>query len=240
MSIPPRAVVVADPAAEAAARMAGAARRGGHLVLSGGSTPRAAYEVLAETDLDWSPVTLWWGDERCVAPDDERSNYGMTKAALLDRLGENQPEVRRVEGERGPREAAEAYGALMQDAFADGIPRFHFVLMGLGPDAHTASLFPGHDALEERARTAVGVQEPGLAPWVARVTLTPPVFAAAREMLFLIAGADKADAVARAFGGRPRREVPASMVLPTDGSLTLVLDPAAAAGLPEGVQIAES
>lgn len=240
MSVRPRAIVVPDPAAEAAERMAAAARRGGHLVLSGGATPRDAYEKLAALEVDWSAVTLWWGDERCVAPDDERSNYGMTKAALLDRLGDNQPVVRRVEGEREPREAADAYRALMRDAFADGLPRFDFVLMGLGPDAHTASLFPGHDALEERTRTAVAVEEPGLAPWVARVTLTPPVFAAAQETLFLIAGEDKADAVARAFAGEPRHDAPASLVLPDEGSLTLVLDPAAAGGLPEGVEITES
>ncbi len=232
--------MVADPAATAARRMAEAVRQGGHLVLSGGSTPRAAYEELAAVAVDWSSVTLWWGDERCVPTDDERSNYGMTKAALLDRLGDNQPEVRRVEGERPPREAADAYQALMRDAFADAVPRFDFVLMGLGPDAHTASLFPGHEALEERARTAVAVQEPGLAPWVPRVTLTPPVFAAAREMLFLIAGEDKADAVARAFAGEPRRDAPASLVAPAEGSLTLVLDPAAAAGLPEGIEVTES
>lgn len=240
MSVRPRAVVTADPAGEAAERMAAAARRGGHLVLSGGSTPRAAYEALAGLEVDWSAVTLWWGDERCVPPDDERSNYGMTKAALLDRLGDNRPVVRRLEGEREPREAADAYRSLMEEAFADGVPRFDFVLMGLGPDAHTASLFPGHSALEERKRTAVAVEEPGLAPWISRVTLTPPVFAAARETLFLIAGEDKADAVSRAFAGEPRQDAPASLVLPDDGSLTLVLDPAAAAGLPEGVEIAES
>ncbi len=239
MSVPPRAVVVSDPAAEAARRMAEAARRGGHLVLSGGSTPRAAYEHLAALEVDWPPVTLWWGDERCVPPDDERSNYGMTRAALLDHLGDNQPQVRRVEGEREPREAADAYRALMRDAFTEEVPRFDFVLMGLGPDAHTASLFPGHEALEERTRTVVAVEEPGLAPWVARVTLTTPVFAAAREMLFLIAGEDKADAVARTFAGEPRRDAPASLVAPAEGSFTLVLDPAAAAGLPEGIEISE-
>jgi 6-phosphogluconolactonase len=239
VSARPRAVVTADPAAEAAERMAVAARRGGHLVLSGGSTPRAAYEGLAAVAVDWSPVTLWWGDERCVPPDDERSNYGMTKAALLDRLGDNQPAVRRVEGERGPHEAADAYRVAMRDAFGDGIPRLDFVLMGLGADAHTASLFPGHDALDERKRTVVAVEEPGLPPWVARVTLTPPVFRAAREMVFLIAGEDKAEAVARSFASRPRRDAPASLVLPDEGSLTLVLDPAAAAGLPEGVEIAQ-
>ena len=209
-------------------------------MLSGGSTPRAAYEQLAAKDVDWSQVTLWWGDERCVPPDDERSNYGMTRAALLDRLSGTRPQVRRVEGERAPGEAADAYRRLIDDAFEYGVPRFDFVLMGLGPDAHTASLFPDHDALEEHARSATAVEEPALAPWVARVTMTAPVFRAAREMLFLVAGADKADAVARAFAGQPRRDAPASLVLPTDGALTLVLDPAAAAGLPEGIEVSEA
>jgi 6-phosphogluconolactonase len=231
---------MADPAAEAADRMAAAARRGGHLVLSGGSTPRAAYEQVAEKDLDWSAATLWWGDERCVPPEDERSNYAMTRAALLDRLAGHGPEVRRVEGEREPEEAADAYRSALHEAFGDELPRFDFALMGLGPDAHTASLFPGHGALDERDRAVVAVDEPGLAPWVPRVTLTPPVFRAAREMVFLVAGADKADAVALAFGAEPRRDAPASLVLPTDGSLALLLDPAAAAGLPEGVPISEA
>ena len=239
MTVRPRAVVVADPAAEAADRMAAAAGGGAHLVLSGGSTPRAAYEQLAEKDVDWSGVTLWWGDERCVPPDDERSNYGMTKAALLDRLAGGGPQIRRVEGEREAAAAAHAYAAVLREAFDAELPRFDFVLMGLGPDAHTASLFPGHEALEERDRTVIAVSEPGLAPWIPRVTLTPPVFRAAREMVFLVAGGDKADAVALAFAGEPRRDAPASLVLPTDGALTLVLDPAAAAGLPDGVAISE-
>ena len=220
--------------------MAAAVRRGAHLVLSGGATPRAAYEHLAEKDVDWAGVVLWWGDERCVPPDDERSNYRMTKAALLDRLSGGGPEVRRVEGEREPSDAADAYRAALREAFGDELPRFDFVLMGLGPDAHTASLFPGHDALDERDRSVVAVGEPGLAPWVSRVTLTPPAFRAAREMLFLVAGADKADAVALAFAGEPRRDAPASLVLPIDGALTLLLDPAAAAGLPDGVAVSEA
>ena len=240
MSPRARAVVVDEPALEAAQRMAAAVRRGGHLVLSGGSTPRAAYEHLARMELDWSPVTLWWGDERCVPADDDRSNYRMTKAALLDRLVGGGPAVRRIEGERAPREAADDYRVRLREAFGDGIPRFDFVLMGLGPDAHTASLFPRQHALDERDRTVLAVEEPGLAPWVARVSLTVPVFRAARQMLFLVAGADKADAVGRAFAGEPRRDAPASLVIPEDGLLTLVLDPAAAAGLPGSVAVTEA
>ena len=112
------------------------------------------------------------------------------------------------------------------------IPRFDLVLLGLGPDGHCASLFPGDPALEERERLAVGVARAGLAPWVPRVTLTLPVLNAARQVLFLVTGADKAAAAARAFAGGPDRRTPASLVAPTDGTLTVLTDRAAAAQLP--------
>jgi 6-phosphogluconolactonase len=220
-------LVLDDPAAAAAERIAAVAGGGGHIALTGGSTPRAAYERAAAMDLDWSAATLWFGDERCVAPDDPRSNYGMAKAALLDRLSAPHPAVRRIRGELGPHEAAESYEQELQQVLGER-PRLDLVLLGLGPDAHCASLFPNDPALEESRRPAVGVEVAGMAPYVPRVTLTLPVLNAAREIIFLVTGADKAGAVARAFGGEPDRSAPASLVAPADGTLTLLMDADAA------------
>jgi 6-phosphogluconolactonase len=225
-------LVLDDPAAAGAERIAAAVSAGGHIALAGGSTPRAAYERVAAIDLDWSRSTLWFGDERCVPPDDGRSNFGMVRAALLDRLGAPGPAVRRIAGELGPWRGADAYEAELRDELGGVVPALDLVLLGIGPDAHCASLFPGQAALDERARWIVGVEHAGLAPWVPRVTMTLPVINAAREIVFLVTGPDKANAVARAFAGDPSRSAPASLVAPSSGSLTVLLDPAAAARLP--------
>jgi 6-phosphogluconolactonase len=219
--------VLEDPARRAAERIAAVAAAGGHIVLAGGSTPRAAYERAASMDADWSRCTLWFGDERCVPPTDERSNYAMVEAALLHRLRRHSPVVRRIAGELGPDAGAEAYERTLRETFGDDLPAFDLLLLGLGPDAHCASLFPGDPALGETRRLAVGVDEPGLEPFVPRVTLTLPVLNAAREVVFLVRGADKAEAVARAFGGGPDRSAPASLVVPA-GTLTLLADAPAA------------
>ncbi|MGZ8475995.1 MAG: 6-phosphogluconolactonase, partial [Candidatus Limnocylindria bacterium] len=192
-------LVIDDPALVAANRMTVVANADGHIALAGGSTPRGAYEQAADMGADWSGCTLWFGDERCVPPDDERSNFGMVKTAMLDRLSGGAPTVNRIAGELGPHAAADAY----DESLRDGVERFDLVLLGLGPDAHCASLFPNDAALDERLRLAVGVDEPGMEPLVPRVTLTLPVINAARSVLFLVTGADKAEAVARAFGGDP-------------------------------------
>jgi 6-phosphogluconolactonase len=226
-------IVVDDPAVEAADRLAAAADAGGHIALAGGSTPRRAYELAADLEADWSHATLWFGDERCVPPDHEHSNFGMARRALLSRLGTgaDAPRVERMEGERGPADGAAAYEAALRDEFGDAPPRLDLVLLGIGPDMHTASLFPGDDALGAEGRVAVGVETPGMAPLVPRITLTLDAINAAREVLFLIAGEDKADAVASAFGDAPGPHAPASLVRPDAGNLTLLLDRAAAAGL---------
>jgi 6-phosphogluconolactonase len=221
-------VVTEDPAGEAAERLAEAARAGGHVALSGGSTPRAAYERLASMDVDWRRATLWFGDERCVPPDHEHSNYRMTREALLDQIEGEGPAVERIEGERGPDDGAADYERRLCERLGDAVPRLDVILNGLGPDAHTASLFPGDAALGERERLAVGVDTPGMAPLVSRVTLTLPVMNAARAVLFLVSGEDKAEAVARAFSGAADPSAPASLVRPESGSLTLLLDPPAA------------
>jgi 6-phosphogluconolactonase len=221
-------IVVEDPAGLAAERLVAAAGRGGHVALAGGSTPRAAYEKTAAGRADWARTTVWFGDDRCVPPDHEHSNYRMARVALLDRLERPPRGVHRIQGERGPHVAAGLYEAELREEFGEGVPELDLILLGLGPDAHTASLFPNDPALAERERLAVGVETPGMAPLVPRVTLTLPVVDRAREVVFLVSGEDKASAVARAFSGPPDPAAPASLVRPRSGSLTVLLDPPAA------------
>jgi 6-phosphogluconolactonase len=219
----PEVEVSDDPAGAAAARLAEA---GGHVVITGGSTPRAAYGQVAERRPDWSGTHIWFSDERCVPPDHEHSNYAMAKEALLDRI--EGAEVHRMQGELGPDEGAAAYERELGEVFGDALPQMNFVLLGIGPDAHTCSLFPGDDALGERERLVVGVETPGMAPLVSRITLTLPVVNAARALVFLVTGEDKAEALARAFNGPPDPRAPASLVEPASGRLELICDAAAA------------
>ena len=222
-------VVIDDPAAHAAELLAAAAGAGKHIALAGGSTPRRAYEQAAELRGDWRGATVWFGDERCVPPDHADSNYGMAAAALLDRLS-GRPRVERMAGEEDPRRAADLYEEALTNELGES-PSLDLVLLGLGPDAHTASLFPGKPAVVEHERLVVYVPEPGLDPRVPRITMTLPLLNSAKEVVFLIAGDDKADAVARAFGGAPEISAPASLVAPRSGVMTLLLDPGAAAQL---------
>src|SRR6266511_4276853 len=214
----------ADAVADAVARrLATAAAEGGNVVLTGGTTPKQAYERAASLAADWSRVEVWWGDERCVPPDDENSNFGMAKRALLDHLERAPLAVHRIEGELGKDAAAAEY----EDEL--GSTALDLLLLGIGPDGHVASLFPGKPALEETERRVVGT-EPGLEPWVDRVTLTLPALRAAGEILFVVAGESKADAVRRAFASEPNPETPASLVRADSGRTTAILDrPAAAA-----------
>jgi 6-phosphogluconolactonase len=213
-------VVAADPAHEASQRLAAAARAGGHIVLTGGSTPRIAYEQAASLDPDWSGVQLWWGDERCVPPDDERSNFGMARAALLDRITAGA--VHRIQGELGRDEGAAAYQQELE-----GVGSFDLVLLGLGGDGHIASLFPSEPTLDETERSAVGAIAK-LQPYVDRITLTLPRLCNAEAMLFLVTGADKAEAAKRAFAGEPSAGTPGSLVRAARGATVAVLDAAAA------------
>jgi 6-phosphogluconolactonase len=220
-------ITVVEDAEEAARlvadRLAEQARSGGHVVLTGGSTPRRAYELAALAQPDWSAVELWWGDERCVPPDDERSNFGMAKEALLDRLERWPAAVHRIRGELGRDAGAEEYEQELA-----GVDAFDLVLLGLGPDGHVASLFPSVPTLDVTDRDAIGT-EAGHEPFVDRVSLTLPRLGNTREMLFLVAGEDKADAVARALAGEPSHATPGSLAR---GEATrAVLDRAAAAKL---------
>src|SRR5205085_763915 len=214
-----------DAARIVAERLADVTRGGGHVVLTGGSTPRRAYERAAALAPNWSRAEVWWGDERCVPPDDERSNYLLAKGSLLDRLEAGPAKVHRMRGELGREQ-----GATLYEQELGSLERFDLILLGLGPDGHVASLFPEQPTLEETERRVIGA-EAKLEPFVDRITLTLPVLRAARSVLFLVAGKDKAEAAQRAFAGEPTREVPGSLVRSTRGTTTAVLDAAAAAYL---------
>jgi 6-phosphogluconolactonase len=221
-------LLVVDNAETAAHRtaelLAAAARRGGNIALSGGSGPKRAYEVAAELAPDWSAAQVWWGDERCVPPDDELSNYRLAKEALLDRLAGAPKAVYRIEGEREPTESAERYDRALQGVQLD------LNLLGIGPDGHTASLFPHAPTLDERERLAVAA-EAALEPFVPRVTLTVRANSAAAHVVFLATGAAKADAVRRVFAELPDPGAPASLVRSQAGRTTAIVDREAAAQL---------
>ena len=212
---------VTDDPAQAAAELL--ASSGGHLAITGGSTPRVAYERAAGLRDDWSGVDFWFTDERCVPPDHEHSNFGMADRALLS--GAEGATVHRMRGELGPEDGATAYENELGEF---GPEALDLILLGVGPDAHICSLFPGDAALGERERLVVGVETPGMAPLVSRITLTLPVVNASRQIVFLVTGEDKAEAVARVFSGRPDPRAPGSLV---EGDVVALLDPAAAARL---------
>jgi 6-phosphogluconolactonase len=210
-----------DPAQEAAELLVAAS---GHVAITGGSTPRVTYERVAAMREDWSGMDIWFTDERCVPPDHEQSNFGMADRALLSRV--KGATVHRMRGELGPEDGAAAYENELAEFGPDALD---FILLGAGPDGHICSLFPGDDALGERERHVVGVQTPGMAPLVPRITLTLPVVNASAQIVFLIAGEDKAEAVRRVFAGPPDPQAPGSLV--EGDAVVALLDPAAAARL---------
>jgi 6-phosphogluconolactonase len=194
------------------------------MALSGGATPRLIYERLARDPLalriSWRDVEIFFGDERAVPPGDPASNYGMAAASLLGRVPIPPVRVHRMEAERADRdEAARDYERILPE-------RFDLLLLGMGADGHTASLFPGSVTLDERTRRVMPVTGPS--PPAERLTITPPVIAAARRVAVLVAGADKAATAARALQGPVRpRELPVQLAL----GGTWFLDRDAAAGL---------
>jgi 6-phosphogluconolactonase len=204
-----------------------AAGAGGQLVLTGGSTPKLAYEMAARAGADWTRASVWFSDERCVPPENGLSNFRMTNEALLGRLDKSvRPTVHRMEGELGPEAGAAAYEALVREHLG-GEPRWDLLLLGLGPDSHCASLFPGKPEVEERRRLVVGVELAGMEPQVPRISLTLPALNGARQTVFLVTGADKAKAVKRAFEESDPSS-PSAHVRPSAGELLVLLDPAAA------------
>jgi 6-phosphogluconolactonase len=223
-------IVLAD--AHAAARRAGEllaeAARGGHIALSGGKSPELAYETAAALTPDWSRAEVWWGDERCVWPEDERSNFAMAKRALLDRLAVAPAAVHRIRGEAKPEDAADEY-----DAALAGV-RLRLNVVGIGPDGHTASLFPDAPSLQESERLAIAA-DPGLDPFVPRVTMTLPMLANADCVLFLVTGEEKAEAARNAFEAPPGPATPASLLRSRDGQTLVILDRAAASKLTQSI-----
>jgi 6-phosphogluconolactonase len=214
----------AEAAAVATAeRLVEAARAGEQIALTGGSTPRRAYELAAQLEPDWSRAEAWWGDERCVEPGDERSNYRLAKESLLDRLTA-QPAVHRIRGELDPEEAASAYERELGDT------RLDLILLGIGPDGHCASLFPEAPTLQVRDRMVVAA-EAGLEPFVPRVTLTIPALQTGARIVFLVTGSEKADAARRAFVEEPSERTPSSLVRAASGDTLAILDRAAAVSI---------
>lgn len=201
-------------------------------VLSGGSTPRALYGLLADERmrhaLDWTRVSFFWGDERCVGPAHPDSNFRMARETLLDALRLRPEQVHRLRGEDDPAQAAAAYEAELRAALPGVVgPAFDLILLGMGADGHTASLFPGSLALAETERWVVPTCAPSGA-W--RLTLTLPAINAAAHVTFVVAGADKAARVHEVLTA-PERELPAARVRPGRGELQWMLDAKAAGGL---------
>ena len=210
------------------------------IAVSGGSTPKAAFQLLADPDqpfrkrMPWEDLELFWVDERTVPPDHPDSNYRMTREALLDRVPLVPQQIHRMEGELEPEVAAARYESEIRNTFRlEGaeLPRFDLVCLGMGDDGHTASLFPHTAAIHEMSRLVTANQVPQKDTW--RITLTWPVINHARSVFFLIAGADKAERVHKVFvGPRDPERLPSQLIWPSGGILTLFLDKAAAALLP--------
>jgi 6-phosphogluconolactonase len=241
-------IVVPDPAAlaaKAAERFAAAAQEAATsrgrfgVALSGGSTPKALFRLLASEPyqgrIPWSQTHIFWGDERGVPPDDPGSNYHLAHETLLAHIPIPPENIHRIRGELEPEAAARAYDRELQDVYCGPRPRFDLVLLGLGHDGHTAALFPGSPALHETAQLAVAVQAEYEGRPAQRVTLTLPAIRTARQVLFLVAGADKSE-IARAVLEGSGRQFPAQMVSPTAGRLVWLLDAAAASQLASRAQ----
>ena len=241
-----RLTTVADPetaaarAAQEIARILTEAleRRGAaHLALAGGNTPRRAYELLAALLPDWSAVELWYGDERCVDPEDPESNHRLVVESLLERIAGAAPREHRIRGELGAEAAAQAYEAELRAHLAPAeerdaapeLPALDLALLGLGEDRHTASLFPGHPEVEDDSGAVCLPVRDAPKPPPDRVTLSMPVLRAARRCLLLVTGAGKADALAAVLAG-PNSHVPASLL--ASGRLHVLADDAAAPSAP--------
>lgn len=205
------------------------------VALAGGNTPQRTYELLAgepyRSGIDWSRVHVFWGDERCVPPVDARSNYRVTRTALLDHVPIPAGNVHRIRGELHPADGARDYETVLAEHFGTEPAQFDLVFLGLGTDGHTASLFPGAPVLREWTRRAAEVYVAELNMW--RVTLTATVLNAAAVVAFLVSGADKADVLREViFGPREPDRLPAQLVQPTASETRWLVDRAAASRLP--------
>jgi 6-phosphogluconolactonase len=212
------------------------------IAVSGGNTPKPVFALLAGDDfresVPWDRVQLYWVDERCVPPDAKDSNYGMTKAALLEKVPIAAQHVFRMEGELDPEVAAARYESTIRGQFRlEGaeLPAFDLVALGMGDDGHTASLFPHTAGLHELGRIVIANHVPQKDTW--RITLTSPVINQAGNVIFLIQGADKATVLKRVLLGHYEPEtLPSQLVQPANGKITILLDKAAAAELPPTVE----
>jgi 6-phosphogluconolactonase len=195
------------------------------MALSGGSTPAAIFRYLSANhfhDINWTHVLFFWGDERCVDPDHKESNFRMAKENLLGPLGIPQNHIFRIYGELPPEQAASSYSRTIMEntLYADGLPRFDMILLGLGEDGHTASLFPGDDHAILSKKLCETVTHPQTGQ--KRVTLTFPVINGAEKVVFLVTGAGKAEMVKKIFEGDDK--YPASLVKPVKGELLWLVD----------------
>jgi 6-phosphogluconolactonase len=211
------------------------------IALSGGSTPKAVYAHLASDEfkgrVDWSRVQVFWGDERCVSPDDPQSNYRMAREALLDHVPIPSGNIHRMHGEDEPHMAAAAYAKELQEVFggdpeSGGPPPvgFDLILLGMGDDGHTASLFPGHAAVMEQRRWVMAEYVEGYKTW--RITLTPVIINAAESVAFIVSGEGKAARLRDVLEGQTQPlMLPAQAIRPTRGRLSWLLDEGAASSL---------
>ncbi len=218
-----------------------AAKRGvARIAISGGSTPKAAFQLLADPEgpwlkrMPWDKLELYWVDERTVPPDDPDSNYRMTREAMLDHVPLKPEQVHRMEGELEPEVAAARYESLLRNTFRlEGAeaPRFDLIALGMGDDGHTASIFPHTEAIHTLGRLVTANQVPQKNTW--RITLTWPVINQGSSVFFLIGGKNKAELVKEVFTGpRDPERLPSQLIWPAGGILTLILDKDAAALLP--------
>ncbi|GCE20215.1 6-phosphogluconolactonase [Dictyobacter kobayashii] len=215
------------------AREAIAARNRFSLALSGGSTPKKLYGLLAtepyRSQIDWSKVEIFWSDERNVPPDDAESNYRMANEVMLSKLPIPDEHIHRMPAEQADRDAASLAHAheIQRVLGTEGTPRFDLIQLGMGPEGHTASLFPHQPSLHEQQRLIMPVSVPKPPP--DRLTFTPPLLNAAAHVLFLVTGAEKDDAVKAVLEGPYQPdEYPAQIVRPTNGEVSWMLDTAAA------------
>ncbi|MDA8100776.1 MAG: 6-phosphogluconolactonase [Nitrospiraceae bacterium] len=203
------------------------------LVLPGGSTPRPLFELLGRepyrSRVPWTRTHLFWSDERLVPPDHDESNYGLAVRTFLPALPVPAEQVHRIRAELGGELAAETYEKELWQAFGGSIPVFDLVILGVGADGHTASLFPGSPAVEEGSRLAFFVAEERRG--LRRVTLTLPVLNSSRRVIFLASGSRKANIVASLFDPCDHRPLPLKMVRPEKGEVVWMIDREAAAGL---------
>jgi 6-phosphogluconolactonase len=206
-------------------------------VLAGGNTPRLLYKKLTEEpyreSIAWSKTIFLFGDERCVSPDDPSSNHHMAAETLFDPLEIAPHQIFRMKGEQTAVEAARRYAVRLGDLFVgQDKKRFDLLLLGVGSDGHTASLFPGTEALDETERWVVGNHAPQLDEW--RITMTLKALNAAQRVMFLVTGTEKAQVVAEAFGGLPHEgEHPCELVAPHGARRDVLLDEEAASLLPK-------